>query len=228
MNGSFPFPPFGQALELIARLNEKQFATLKDAVTGPEAFDTTLVRCRRLAQQAGLESSEVLNTLSSLRFIYDQVREWEESHADEGLTEFLELTGLLRRIPQAQEGAVKRLSELLVRNSFIEKRRKLRWLKTGILDTAVSFSSFVDLRPNITADRNRIDELVPTVIFRVVVDAEYGPDRSFVFQITRDGVAKLKAAVDDIEKKLSIIASDSSLGARLLPATPSDDDEEEE
>ena len=41
-----PYPPLPRALELIAGFSDKQFQILKEAVTGPEAFDRTLARCR--------------------------------------------------------------------------------------------------------------------------------------------------------------------------------------
>src|SRR5438309_1429441 len=141
-----PFAPLGRAVEMVAKLTVEKFATLRDSVTGPEAFDRSLDRCRKLAEslKGGLEVSELLNVLATLRFVYDNARDWKPG--DNSLVEFLEFTGLRQRLPQPPELVIRRLSELLTRNQFVEKRRKLRWLRTGILDTAVNFSSFVDLR----------------------------------------------------------------------------------
>jgi hypothetical protein len=227
------FPPLQRAAEIIARLSDQQFTTLKEAVAGPEAFNHTLRRCQSLAEklQGNIDASEIFNVLSALSFLYDHVREWEESQGrSAGILEFLEFAGIRRKLGDSEAVGIRRLTELTARNVFIERRRKLRWLRTGILDTAINFSSFLDLRPNITVDRSRIDELVPVIIFRVVVDSEYGTERSYLFQLTTEGHTKLKATIDDLDKKLALVSSDASLSGRLLSVTPSelDDDEEEE
>lgn len=220
------------ALEKIAGLDERQFQVLRDAVTGPAGFDRKLVRCEVLADQlkADLKPSDVFHLLLPLRFLYDRCRDWEKDGRETGaaLREFLELTGLDEHLGKEPGPALKRLLELTAKNPEIERRRKLRWLRTGILETAVEFASFVDIRPRISDDRSAIQGLVPVVIFRIATESESGGEESYVFQLPQEGVSKLRAVLEDIEKKLKLVESDPLFGGRFEREISKHEDEEEE
>jgi len=222
----FGFPPLQDTLQLISKLDEKQFQALLDEVVSPAGFNRDLARCESLAKrlQASLETSGVFHLLASLRFLYDRCRDWEKSQRDTeaALNEFLEVTGLRRKLGDPLGPGYDRLIKLTEKNSAVERQRKIRWLRTGILDTAVDFASFVDIRPRISDDRKKIEELIPIVIFRVMTESEVGQDKAHVFQLTKEGVFKLRAVVEDIENKLAAVSDDPSLGPGLHAAVTHD------
>jgi hypothetical protein len=225
------YPPIPQGLDVLARLNDEQYKTLREAVSGPLAFDRSLSRVQQLTQQLqpGLNVRDVWSLIISLRFLYDHSRDWQEDGREvaDALWDFLDFTGLNQKLGDSKSApAYQRLLELISPNRSFEERKKLRWLRTGILPNAVSFSSFVDVRPNFSTDRGPIDQFLPIVIFRVNADTE--SDDSAVFQLTPEAVADLRKAVDDIEKKLSVLKSDKGFGDRLLTSSILDQDDEDE
>ena len=220
MNGFiYGYPELPRAVEIIVGLSEEQFQVIREAVASPEGYEPQLNRCEEIAKRlkAKITARDVFHLLTSLRLLYSQLRRWETQKRDtvSALEEFFLVTDLQDKLGQDPSLAYKRLNELVSKNPVLERRRKLRWLQTGILDNAVDFSSFVDLRPRFTDDRSSFEEFVPVVIFRVVTDVEYGEDRAHVFQLTLDGLGKLRAAVDDIEKKLSGLRRDETILKRL-------------
>ena len=213
----FGFPELPEALKAIVKLNEDQFELLRGAVSGPAGYDQSLQRCEELARtlNSDLELSDVWKILSSLRFLYYRAREWASRDMMEALREFFVIADLEESLGDDPKRGYNRLKELLSRNPALERKRKLRWLQIGILPTATTFASFVDIRPNFTDDRSVVEDLVPVVIFRVDTDTDINADRAHVFQLTIDGLAKLRVAVEDIEKKLASLRADKALLDRL-------------
>lgn len=219
MSGFFNYSSLLSAVEAISRLNEEQYATLRGAASSVDGYDHPLSRCNEIAKELGgdFDASKVFQLLISLEFLYDRLREWESQERDGGksLREFLEVTGFLKQLDQ-NRGAYERLSGLIVKNPALERRKKLRRLRTGLLDTATGFASFVDIRPRFADDRSALEELVPVVILRVTTESDVeGSARSPVFQLSLAGVQKLRHVLDDIEKKLKALKKDPSLGDRL-------------
>jgi len=136
------------------------------------------------------------------------------------LRHYLFVSGLHEKSSDDPENFYKRIAELVAKNPFLERRRKLNWLRKGILETESDFSSFVDLLPSFSEDRRTIEEFLPIAIFRIFVESDRGEDRSHVFQLNAEGVAKLKAAVDDLEKKLESLKQDESILPRLFQDMP--------
>jgi hypothetical protein len=86
----------------------------------------------------------------------------------------------------------------------------------GVLESATSFGSFVDLRPNYAQDRNSIEEFLPVIVFRVSTEADDGNERSYAFQMTPASLMELKSVIDDTFHKLSSLTNDSTLSRRLF------------
>src|SRR5207245_14315 len=178
-------------------LDDSQYQTLRAAVSSPSAFGRGLARCEEIAGRLGgrITPRDVSHILASLSFLYDRLREWESSQAGTGrdaLREFLAVTRLDSALGDDEGRGFRRLLELTEKNPAIERRSKLRWLRTGILDTASQFASFVDIRPRFSDDRSEVLEFVPVVILRVVVHSDFGEDRTCAFQLPSDSLAELR------------------------------------
>lgn len=70
--------------------------------------------------------------------------------------------------------------------------------------------------------------MVPVVVLRGLTESDHGREEAHVFQLTKEGVAKLRAVVEDIEKKLAAVSADASLGPRLQTGTTDEREEEDE
>ena len=213
----FGFPPLPKALQRISELEDAQYEALLAETGGPNGFSVAEPRVTAVAESLESDESDVLNLLQSLDFLYDRCREWETG--DEGfgapLRSFLRATRLWGALGPDAESVFDRLTKLLQPNPTLEHIRKLRWLRTGILETAVEFASFVDLRPDFSEDRSEVRGLVPVVLVRVRTESDLERDRSHSFQLTIDGVRKLRRTVEDIDRKLDAIGRSSELG-RLI------------
>jgi hypothetical protein len=120
-------------------------------------------------------------------------------------------------LSEADERGFERVAALVVGNPAASRTQKRTWLRTGILDNAVGFASFVDIRPNFTKDRSDIVELLPVVIFEIETESNYDVN-SIVFQMTGETLAQLITALDDVQKKLKIITDTPQFKA-LVPTT---------
>jgi hypothetical protein len=207
------FPPLPKALQRISELEDAQYKALLAEIGGGKGFSVAEPRVTAVAGLLGSDESEILDLLQSLDFLYDRCREWETDDEDFGppLRSFLRGTRLWGALGSNADASFDRLMKLLQPNPFLEQSRKLRWLRTGILDTAVEFASFVDLRPDFSKDRSEVRGLVPVVLLRVRTESDLERDRSHAFQLTIDGVRKLRKVLDDIDRKLDAIGRSSEI-----------------
>lgn len=214
-------PPLPRALKLLSKLDDAQFGLIRDEVSGPNGFSVTKTRSESLARQLNAASgSEIDDILASLEFLYERSRDWgDDSDPIDVARTFLKTTNLWSDLGEHADTVFARLSELIKENPVVEKARKHSWLQTGILDNATSFASFIDLRPNYAPDRSKIEDLVPTVIFGIEVETSTGDDRSCTFQMSEAGFAQLKKTVDDIERKLAVMRTDSRLAPLVAAET---------
>lgn len=209
------FPPLPRALERIADLTEDQYDVLHAEVAGPEGLGCTETRLEQLTDAVGgIEESEIVDLLNSLSFLYARCREWDKEEEDDtqsALRSFLKATHLWQNLGERPEAGFLRLVDLLRPNKFTEQRKKLKWLRTGMFENAVEFSSFVDLRPDFSMDRMRVEGLVPVIMLRVRTELEFEEDRSHVFQLTVDGLAKLRRVLEDVDRKLDAVTLNEGL-----------------
>jgi hypothetical protein len=226
----FDFPPLPQALQQVARLSEPQFSDLRASLTGPDSFDSDYVRCKQLASQLGgrLSAHDVSNIIRSVWFLKNRFRDWEESDSDPrtAVHELFEFIGLDKFIDEDMAGDLyPRVGELLADDPAAESRYVVQWLQTGIIDTAIDFDSFVDLRPRFSGDLATIAEFIPVVIFRAEVENDNGDTKSHVFQLTTDGVEVLRAVLNNIDDQLAAVRANRALGLRPRIPTVSEADE---
>ncbi|MCP4200875.1 MAG: hypothetical protein GY769_02970 [bacterium] len=224
-------PPVPQGLKFIGSVSEKDLEVLLKAVRGSDAYDINFKRLSDLASK--LEGEPKVRTLShamsALEFFYFDGREWVEEGEtfEEVITEFLSFTGLSEQLGDDPKEGTQRLLALLTENPTLERKRRLRWLRTGILNTAVRFASFVDLRPRFDKNRKQVEEFVPCVILQIVTETESDGENTHVIQLSKAGLTKLKRTIEDIDRKLHVLSEDQRVAGSLSetvgdPAEPGD------
>ena len=215
-------PPLPQALEILGTLDADKISFLRDETRSKEAFGRDAERCRTLQKRLTLpKMSDVSGLLSSLDFLYQRLTEWTQDGEDrrEVLEAFLESTDLRSNLGENPDQSFPYLFELLEENPAVERTRKLARLRTGILDNAVTFSSFVDIRPNYTDDRLSIDDLVPVIVFEIGIERHSDTDTTCVFQLTENGLHEFKNCIADTINKIKSVKLDEKLKDRLV-STP--------
>ena len=138
-----------------------------------------------------------------------------EGDPETAVHELFEFIGLNKFIDEDVKGDLyRRVGELLLDDPAAESRYMVQWLQTGIIDTAIDFDSFVDLRPRFSGDLTTIAEFIPVVIFRAEVENDSGDTKSHVFQLTPDGVEVLRAVLNNIDDQLAAVRANGALGLR--------------
>jgi hypothetical protein len=206
----FSAPHLFRALAKVNDLTDPQFAVLLEASKEPGGFDRQAERCEDLASKlGGIQVDEVFQLLSGLAFLYYRCRQWEADTPDrpyvESLKQFLSFSGLARQVDLGK--VLPRLDVLLSKNPTVERRQKRQRLSQDLLDTATGFSSLVDLRPHLNAERSEIEELIPVVLFKVEFEKSDGEDTAFACQMDLATFRRLQTVVTSIDRKLALLKS---------------------
>lgn len=211
--------PLPQVFSQIAGLSEEQFRVLRDAVKGPEGFNDQYERCKRIAVEldAGLGAHDVFKILGSLWYLKTRFREWDnaDEDAETATRELLDFLGLDKHLGgTAGDTLFARLGEILAESPEEAEREEVHRLRTGILDTVIDFNSFVDLRPRFSKDMASVEEFIPVVIFRVAVERDFGPEQSYIFQMSPEVTEALRSVLDDVDDQLAALTTRKELGLR--------------
>jgi hypothetical protein len=207
-----------EVIEELGSFTDQEFEILLAETVTPAAFDSSQERCETIAKKINRDSSAFGYLFTALGFLYREVR---RKAKDENTLKLL-IEELLASFELAKDekANAKTLSERLLRllsyNQNAERRDKIGRLKRGFLPNAMGFSSFVDLRPNIGADRSKVDEFVPLVQFRISTDSDDDEQRSWVFQLDERALDKLSKAIEDVQKKLELLKRDAAVSARIV------------
>jgi hypothetical protein len=207
-----------EVLEELGSFTDLEFEIVLAETTTLAAFDSSQERCEAIAKKIDRDSGVFGYIFTVLDFLYREVR---RKAKDENTLKLLidELIASFELGKDEKEN-VKMLSERLLKllsyNQNAERRDKIGRLKRGFLPNAVGFSSFVDLRPNIGADRSKIDEFVPLVQFRISTDSDDDEQRSWVVQLDERALDKLSQAIEDVQKKLQLLKGDAAVAPRIV------------
>ena len=218
-------PPLPRAITLLSELTDSQFAAFLQEVRGKRAFDSDSARVDALTKTLELDqTADAIILLAGCEFLYDRAHEWAANGRDiiDVTRDLLQFAGLWPR-PSADSGIIlHRLSAVLRPNPVRDREVKRQWLQTGILDIATGFASFVDLRPNFSSDRSAITELMPIVIFNIMIQTEDGNEKSCVFQLSEQSLQRLEDAISDARLKLSRVREHPILSPLLFAASSSE------
>ncbi len=215
--GLVPPSSFEGLFAPIAAASEEQFANFLAAVNSRKGFRDEDKRCDELSKILDISSSDVGILLNVLRGIYIRFRSLEKrgasfddlfgSFVKEGLgQDKVEL-----ETPDNSNQLVVRLSKLFQKSESLDEAEKLNRLRKGFLDGAVTFSSFVDLRPNYTDDRKKIVGYLPIVQLRISTDSDDASKQNTVFHLDSKAIDELAETIEDIKLKMKALANREEL-----------------
>jgi|SRR5215510_2766619 len=219
-------PPLSPDSLLISlgQLSDDQFRLLLAEVRGPEGFRAeSKERRERLGAQLSLPPTRVGDLLSVLWQIYRYINPRSGKDAGKRENSVIELIGGLEYLPAIANAELllavtRRLQAITERAPTVESRRKINRLREGLLQNAVSFSSMVDLRPDFSDDRLRIESLVPMIQIRITTDASSKSKRHYVFQLNAERLADLESMLADVRKKLDCLGAKAEFAQMLTKA----------
>ena len=211
------FPPLHLALKTIAEFSDAQVAELRKLVVSTTAREANLSDPPHLPSAPHLNPARVRILIESVSLLYTVAHEMGSSSSDDfrdTLEEYLSSLFLSEYLGDDLDSSLDKLCLLVAKNPHIDADKKRFWLRRGIFPNAIAFSSFVDLRPSISADRTKIDGLVPVAFFSVDTDEEH--KESFIVQLDAGGLQGLRKSVDDLVKKFDAVRSDDRLRTLLM------------
>lgn len=171
-----------------------------------------------LARTIDITNEAALHIVSALNYVRAQIEKLQIS--DEKLpTEiavgFSEMSGKLKDRLASEPDFGSAIVELLSEAGGIARARKINRLKTGILQTAYQFETFLDLRPDYSPDCSQVFPMIPMVIFRVRTHGDGEEDKSLSFQIDLKTLRELQASIKRVETKLETLRrGESKLSVR--------------
>lgn len=213
-------PPLPRALRYVGRLEEERFELLRNELRRYETYNIEVDLFEEIAKIINEDDvSEIFFLITSLEYLYPQLRSWvDELNNDpkDILKQFLRSTGLWTSFGDEPENSFERFASLLEDKPKIDLEEKRSWLKRGIIDNAENFSTFVDIRPNFTKSRQEITELLIISILEISVQTFGGEQKSYSLQLDETSLSRLKAAVEDIEKKVDTVKKTDYLSGNII------------
>lgn len=210
-------PSLGELVSLSAGLDDDQFDAFSRICRGLAQPAVPWDAVKQVAATVTADPGAAFRLLEAASSLYEHARtlgdDWQAR-----LAAFLE--EFPREPSHDAARIIQRLTAICQPIPERETGRQRHWLQHGIIANAAAFSSFVDLRPSFSPQKDRVVELVPVVIVRITPD-EGAP---IVFQLTEASVSELKAMVDEIERKLTTLRTHGTLAGMLMPRGGSDAD----
>jgi hypothetical protein len=196
---------FDAIVARIGSLSDTGYKALRNEIENA-AFDADAERCERISPILGISPEVVGVLLTALDILYGRLKRLPEgvqlTHAVRSFVDSLEEIELT---PDARDKLTARLIELTAPKEKIELAQKIRRLRTGFLENATTFSSFVDLRPDFAPGYESVRALVPIIQLMITTDAEDVARRHLVFQLDERRLAGLRKVVEQAEKKLDTL-----------------------
>jgi hypothetical protein len=211
------FPPVSMSdiLTEIAQLTDAQAHIIEAEMKAPQAFSSDSNRWDRIAVATEIDRDSVEYLFSFLAFLNTEL---DRKAGDESVRSQL-IDSLLsdavveptdNESPEEVALAIPKLKDRLLQLAAHSEgaafHRKALRLRKGFLRNAKSFSSFVDLRPVIDKDRQRIEGFVTMVQLQITTDRDEGA-QPIVVQLDEEALAKMFEAIVDAQKKLSLLKS---------------------
>lgn len=196
------FPPsFEASLARVGSLSHSAYEALRGEIED-FAFEADIERCERLVPVLGLQAEAIGYLLAALDVLYGRIKNVPRAQSGEAIRRFVDD---FDETPDNREVLVARLTELTTPTEKIEVAQKIRRLRTGFLENATAFSTFVDLRPDFAPDYESVRALVPIIQLMVSTDAEDVARQHVVFQLDERRLAGLKSVIENAEKKLNTL-----------------------
>ncbi len=207
-NSVLPQASLGDAVSRLAELDDINFKKISSLVAGEKLFDLEESEVQEISSALNISIANASFFLAALSFLYDRLENGVGKDGDRAASAKACVTDLnLFEDDEVKSNLLaERLAEVLSHNSGHDNYLKVRRLQQGFLPRAIDFSSFVDLRPSFSGERDSIDGMVSVIQLKIDTDSPVANTNSVVIQFTPSDIADLKNCLNDIESKLTLIS----------------------
>lgn len=217
-----------KTIKFIGQMNDKQISEISQLLLAPSL---NFIRCQETAEKLeGYEKSEsgvevdydakkIAEICSSLIYLRDNLGRsaYSENSLREKLPKLFNFNGISYDEVILPEDFYQKLADVYTKGLPTDRH----WHETGLMDIALDFDSFIDIRPVFIEEEESEDEsenhnvkekdsqnkflfseAIPMIVFRVAVQKDFGETKSYVFQMTEDSFASLETEVSRIRGRL--------------------------
>jgi hypothetical protein len=204
--GVLPPSSLGDVLKFVVEFDTHSFDELLTAVSGPKSFSIDDHRVESLSNKVSQTKPNVAYLLAALAFLYEQVEDAEGiDDRDVRIGSVIADLDLYEDDEKGREALQTRLRHLLVHNDGHDRFKKAKRLQDGFIASALSFNSFVDLRPNYDQQKRRIDGFVLIIQFNILTDSMKNHEKSFTFQLSKSSFSEMKKAMDEAQNMINAL-----------------------
>lgn len=203
---------FGEALQIVSKLETPQLDALKSALASPEDITTSPEFRGSLSDELQLPVVELVYLVQALRIV--EARLNVNSSGLPTRDEFgTFLVNLIKGYGETDASAIEDRSVdaifyLLINNDGLLKLRKKETVRQGFIDEAIEFNSIVDVRPVFDSERSTLVEYVIAAQLQIGLRSHNPIASPILVQIDKNGLQSLKLCIEQIEKKIALISSD--------------------
>lgn len=209
---------FIAVIKIVAKLNEAQLDEVAQALT---LSTLTFSKCQELTERLN-EYNKQKDGEEIERYATKEVAEVYRilSYLQTNLGKAAQdITGLKKLLLE-----LFKYNDIYIENDFSEvvyqklhrifsggNEPLVQWHESAIIDNVLDFDCFLDVRPVISMDsdsdysKDKINNLLSIVIFRIAVANEFDGVRSMVFQMTESDFEAFEAEVRSARRKLELV-----------------------
>ena len=208
-------PDEGQKdISALLSLDANQMRMIIQTLGKKETLKTTKSSYERVAEAANLSHEVALNVLSAITNLIHQRQRYELS--DEQLLDDLQ-AGWPKETKKLDEDAKKTLLSILSESEEGYLVQKVQNLRVGFATRLVSVRSICDVRPVFDRNREVIQGALLIASLGITTHDENHRDQTFVLQLTRSDLAKLRQCLEETERKLKVMEENfGEMGLELL------------
>lgn len=207
---TFFAPTLSDAIRELAEMDDSDFEMFEHALRADDGLDASPERRGLLAAQMRSSGDAISFLVNAVLFLYSQSRgttvEERRAMVDDLVEDRIDFEEDDRR-----DRTVQRLIRLLEDDPSFDRSQRRQRLRQGFHATATSFSSTVDLRPEISDDGRSLVALVPVIQFRIGTDDEDDRHKHLTFHLTQHGILRMREELDAIQDRLALITKSSEL-----------------
>jgi hypothetical protein len=189
-------------ISTLLSLSVSQMQIVAETLRSKETLKTEELSYQHVAKKADISQAEALAVLSAVTNLISQRQRY--SLSDEQLLDDLEAgaPGKIKDLDLDTKGALLGLLSESEEGYFVEKAESL---KLGFTPHLISVRSICDVRPVFDKNRETIEGALLVTFLGITTHDEEHKDHTFVLQLTRSDLHKLRDCLEEAERKLSVM-----------------------
>jgi hypothetical protein len=214
-------PPasLGQALRPLCDLSDDEFSALMGAVSGPRSFSLPKEDLDLLRSKIPALAANVRFLLAALSFLNSHIARVLESGMlfSDAIRAAVDDLDKDADWQESKDKVRSRLALLLQPTERHKRFEKVQKLQSGFIPNALSFATFIDLRPDFgDGEELSLHGYLPVIQFRINTDSPGPEGKRLICQMSEDALIELKKVIERAESKLAMLRKQSVLAPQII------------